>query len=78
MGGLEPWNNKINGVYEFISVIGKSKEIPEIPKQFSYELKDFVLHCLEKDPDKRADVDFLLNHFFITQTKMDNKTILMN
>ena len=72
MGGLEPWNNKINGIYEFIDIVGKSKEIPEIPKQFSNELKDFVLHCLEKDPDKRADTDFLLNHCFITQTKMDN------
>ena len=72
MGGLEPWNNKINGIYEFIDIVGKSKEIPEIPKQFSNELKDFVLHCLEKDPDKRADTDFLLNHCFITQAKMDN------
>ena len=77
MGGLEPWNN-LNGFYQYIEVVGKSKEIPEIPKQFSYELKDFILHCLEKDPDKRADTDFLLNHIFITGAKMDNKTILMN
>ena len=77
MGGLEPWNN-LNGFYQYIEVVGKSKEIPEIPKQFSYELRDFILHCLEKDPDKRADTDFLLNHIFITGAKMDNKTILMN
>jgi len=78
MGGLEPWNNTLNGFYQYIEVVGKSKEIPEIPKQFSYELKDFILHCLEKDPDKRADTEFLLNHIFITGAKMDNKTILMN
>ena len=78
MGGLEPWNNTLNGFYQYIEVVGKSKEIPEIPKQFSYELKDFILHCLEKDPDKRADTEFLLNHIFITGSKMDNKTILMN
>ena len=78
MGGFEPWNNTLNGFYQYIEVVGKSKEIPEIPKQFSYELKDFILHCLEKDPDKRADTEFLLNHIFITGAKMDNKTILMN
>ena len=78
MGGMEPWNNTLKGYYQYISVVGKSKEIPEIPKQFSNELKDFVLHCLEKNPDKRADTDFLLNHIFITGSKIENKTILMN
>ena len=41
------------------------------------ELKDFINHCLEKDPDKRPDVNFLLNHFFITGEKLDNKTVIM-
>ena len=77
MGGMEPWNNTLNGFFEYIQVVGKSERIPEIPKQFSNELKDFVLNCLEKDPDKRADANTLLNHFFITGTKLDNKTVLM-
>ena len=70
MGGIEPWNNKINGYYQYMEIVGKSKEIPEIPNQFSNELKDFVLLCLEKDPDKRPDADFLLNHIFITNSKI--------
>jgi len=70
MGGIEPWNNKINGYYQYIEIVGKSKEIPEIPNQFSNELKDFVLLCLEKDPDKRPNADFLLNHIFITNSKI--------
>ena len=78
MGGMEPWNNTLKGYYQYIEVVGKTKEIPEIPKQFSNELKDFVMHCLEKDPDKRADTDFLLNHIFITGSKLENKTILIN
>lgn len=78
MGGMEPWNNTLNGFYQYIEIVGKSNNIPEIPKQFSYELKDFVLNCLEKDPDKRPNVDKLLNHFFITRTKLDNKTVFMN
>jgi len=78
MGGMEPWNNTLNGFYQYIEIVGKSNKIPEIPKQFSYELKDFVLNCLEKDPDKRPDVNKLLNHFFITRTKLDNKTVFMN
>ena len=77
MGGMEPWNNSLNGIYQYIEVVGKSDKIPDIPKQFSYELKDFVLNCLEKDPDKRADVPKLLNHFFISGTKLENKTVLM-
>ena len=77
MGGIEPWNNTLNGYYQYIEVVGKSDKIPDIPKQFSYELKDFVLNCLEKDPDKRPDVNKLMNHFFITGTKFENKTVLM-
>jgi hypothetical protein len=77
MGGMEPWNNTLNSFFEYMEVVGKSDRIPDIPKQFSYELRDFVLHCLEKDPDKRDDVNKLLNHFFITGTKLENKTVLM-
>ena len=77
MGGMEPWNNRINGFYQYIEIVGKSNEIPEIPKQFSNELKDFVLNCLEKDQDKRADANSLLNHIFITGTKLENKTVLI-
>ena len=77
MGGIEPWNNTLEGYYQYIEVVGKSDKIPDIPKQFSYELKDFVLNCLEKDPDKRPDVNKLMNHFFITGTKLENKTVLM-
>ena len=77
MGGMEPWNNTINGYYQYITIVGKSENKPEIPKQFSYELKDFLSNCLEKDPDKRADADKLLNHFFITGTKIDNKTVFI-
>ena len=77
MGGMEPWNNTINGYYQYITIVGKSENKPEIPKQFSYELKDFLSYCLEKDPDKRPDADKLLNHFFITGTKIDNKTVFI-
>ena len=65
MGGLEPWNGTLNNLYQYKNIVGKSKELPEIPNQFSNELKDFLLLCLVKDPDKRADANFLLNHTFI-------------
>ena len=65
MGGLEPWNGTLNNLYQYKNIVGKSKELPEIPNQFSNELKDFLLHCLVKVPDKRADANFLLNHTFI-------------
>ena len=65
MGGLEPWNGALNGYYQYIEIVGKSEELPEIPTQFSNELKDFILQCLVKAPDKRADASFLLNHIFL-------------
>ena len=74
MGGMEPWNNTLNGFYQYIDVVGKSDKIPEIPKQFSPELKDFVLNCLIKDPDKRADANKLLNHCFIMGKKLEKNT----
>ena len=74
---MEPWNNTLKSFYQFIDTVGNKEDLPEIPKQFSYELRDFVLNCLVKDPDKRADVNTLLNHFFITGTKLDNKTVLI-
>ena len=67
MGGSEPWNGTLNGYYQYIQVVGKSDQIPEIPQQFSKELKDFILCCLVKDPDKRADAGFLLNHDFLKE-----------
>lgn len=77
MGGIQPWNNTFDSYEQYIENVGKSDKIPEIPNYFTNELKDFVLNCLEKNPEKRADASKLLNHFFIMRTKLDNKTILI-
>ena len=72
MGGIEPWNKTFDNYYQCLNIIGKSENIPEIPSQFSNELKNFIELCLQKDPEKRPDVKQLLNHFFILGTQLAN------
>ena len=72
MGGMEPWNKAFDNYYQCLNIIGKSENIPEIPSQFSNELKNFIELCLQKDPEKRPDAKQLLNHFFILGTQLAN------
>ena len=74
MGGMEPWNKTFDNYYQCLNIIGKSENIPEIPSQFSNELKNFIELCLQKDPEKRPDVKQLLNHFFILGTQIANNS----
>lgn len=65
MGGILPWNRNIDNYLQFINLIGRSDEVPEIPPQFSKELKSFISMCLERDVGKRADINILLKHSYV-------------
>ena len=56
------------------------EEPPSMPQEyFSYELCEFVDSCLKRDPDKRAHVDVLMGHTFITtDSKVDMATWVVN
>ncbi|CAI5949379.1 unnamed protein product [Closterium sp. NIES-65] len=52
----------------FMSVlykIGCSVEVPEFPARISAQGRDFLLKCLDRDPDGRSSAEDLLQHPFI-------------
>lgn len=64
--GISPWG-KLESYPQVLIKIGRSNEIPEIPTDISKNFKDFLLCCLVRDQEKRANIDFLLNHPFINK-----------
>ncbi|KAK9080257.1 hypothetical protein SSX86_001933 [Deinandra increscens subsp. villosa] len=58
-----PWS-QYEGVAALFK-IGNSKELPVIPDHLSNEGKDFVRHCLQRDPLNRPTATQLLDHPFV-------------
>ena len=46
---------------------------PPIPEEFSKELKDFLILCFEKDPEKRIDAKGLLTNSWLN--KVDKREL---
>lgn len=44
-------------------------EVPELPNHFSFELRDFLRSCLQRDPTKRVPADLLLTAPWLTKHK---------
>ncbi|KAL6862415.1 hypothetical protein ACP4OV_016756 [Aristida adscensionis] len=63
--GKAPWSNE----YQEVSImyhVGTTKSHPPIPEHLSPEAKDFLLKCLQKEPEMRYVASDLLQHPFIT------------
>ncbi|XP_022965613.1 mitogen-activated protein kinase kinase kinase NPK1-like isoform X1 [Cucurbita maxima] len=63
--GKPPWSQQ----YQEVAVlfhIGTTKSHPPIPEQLSVEAKDFLLKCLQKEPNLRLAASELLKHPFVT------------
>ncbi|XP_062155850.1 mitogen-activated protein kinase kinase kinase 20-like [Alnus glutinosa] len=45
--------------------IGVGEEVPQVPKELSFEGKDFLGKCFVKDPRKRWTAEMLLDHPFV-------------
>ncbi|XP_078439481.1 mitogen-activated protein kinase kinase kinase NPK1-like [Wolffia australiana] len=63
--GKPPWSQQ----YQEVAVlyhIGTTKSHPPIPEHLSPEAKDFLLKCLQKEPNLRATASDLLRHPFVT------------
>ncbi|EEF49828.1 mitogen activated protein kinase kinase kinase 3, mapkkk3, mekk3, putative [Ricinus communis] len=63
--GKPPWSQQYQEVAALF-YIGSTKSHPEIPEHLSAEAKDFLLQCLQKEPNMRPDASKLLQHPFVT------------
>ncbi|XP_054805814.1 mitogen-activated protein kinase kinase kinase NPK1 [Prosopis cineraria] len=63
--GKPPWSEQFQEVAALFH-IGTTKSHPPIPDHLSVEAKDFLLNCLQKEPDLRPSASDLLQHPFVT------------
>ncbi|KAL8490760.1 hypothetical protein ACS0TY_022668 [Phlomoides rotata] len=63
--GKAPWSQQYQEVAALFHV-GTTKSHPPIPEHLSTEAKDFLLKCLQKEPDLRSTSSELLKHPFVT------------
>uniref|UniRef100_A0ACD5ZYY8 Uncharacterized protein n=1 Tax=Avena sativa TaxID=4498 RepID=A0ACD5ZYY8_AVESA len=63
--GKTPWNQEIQEV-SLLYYVGTTKSHPPIPEHLSPEAKDFLLKCLQKEPELRSSASDLLQHPFVT------------
>ncbi|KAJ8645106.1 hypothetical protein MRB53_006854 [Persea americana] len=47
--------------------IGADDGVPQIPSSLSFEGKDFLGRCFERDPSKRRTAEMLLKHPFVSE-----------
>ncbi|XP_022762027.1 mitogen-activated protein kinase kinase kinase NPK1-like [Durio zibethinus] len=63
--GKPPWSQQYQEVAALFH-IGTTKSHPPIPEHLSFEAKDFLLKCLQKEPGLRPSASDLLQHPFVT------------
>ncbi|KAK3123454.1 hypothetical protein QOZ80_8AG0631200 [Eleusine coracana subsp. coracana] len=63
--GKPPWSQEYQEV-SLLYYVGTTKSHPPIPEHLSSEAKDFLLKCLQKEPEMRSDASDLLQHPFVT------------
>ncbi|KAJ8572907.1 hypothetical protein K7X08_009418 [Anisodus acutangulus] len=63
--GKPPWSQQYQEVAALF-YIGTTKAHPLIPEHVSVEAKDFMLKCLQKEPEFRPSASELLQHPFVT------------
>ncbi|XP_052193593.1 mitogen-activated protein kinase kinase kinase NPK1-like [Diospyros lotus] len=67
--GKPPWSEQYQEVAALFYV-GTTKSHPPIPEHISDEAKDFLLKCLQKEPELRPTASELLQHPFVTEESM--------
>jgi serine/threonine protein kinase len=64
--GEPPWSNYSKNGSQILKLISEDGNLPDIP-QTSPELKEFILLCLQRDPNKRPTAAQLCNHCFLIE-----------
>ncbi|XP_042047960.1 mitogen-activated protein kinase kinase kinase NPK1-like [Salvia splendens] len=73
--GKAPWSQQYQEVAALFHV-GTTKSHPPIPDHLSPEANDFLLKCLQKEPELRATASELLKHPFVTGEGQDSYVAL--
>ncbi|XP_050380085.1 mitogen-activated protein kinase kinase kinase ANP1-like isoform X1 [Argentina anserina] len=73
--GKPPWSEQYQEVAALFH-IGTTKSHPPIPEHISVEAKDFLLKCLQKEPNLRPTASELLQHPFVSGQPMESHTSL--
>ncbi|XP_042482219.1 mitogen-activated protein kinase kinase kinase NPK1-like [Macadamia integrifolia] len=73
--GKPPWSQQYQEVAALFH-IGTTKSHPPIPEHLSVEAKDFLLKCLQKEPNLRSTASELLQHPFVTGEYRESHPIL--
>ncbi|KAJ7973364.1 Mitogen-activated protein kinase kinase [Quillaja saponaria] len=68
--GKPPWSQQYQEVAALFH-IGTTKSHPPIPEHLSVGAKDFLLKCLQKEPNLRPSASELLQHPFVTGEDLD-------
>ncbi|XP_075657165.1 mitogen-activated protein kinase kinase kinase ANP1-like [Castanea sativa] len=69
--GKPPWSQQYQEVAALF-YIGTTKSHPPIPEHLSVEAKDFLLKCLQKEPNLRPAASELLQHPFVTGGQVES------
>ncbi|XP_057956768.1 mitogen-activated protein kinase kinase kinase NPK1 [Malania oleifera] len=72
--GKPPWSQQYQEVAALFH-IGTTKSHPPIPEHLSVEAKDFLLKCLQKEPNSRPAASDLLQHPFVTGEYADVNSV---
>ncbi|KAA8548602.1 hypothetical protein F0562_000286 [Nyssa sinensis] len=75
--GKPPWSQQYQEVAALFH-IGTTKSHPPIPEHLSVEAKDFLLKCLQKEPNLRPAASDLLQHPFVTGEHQENHPVFRN
>ncbi|KAL7081054.1 hypothetical protein ACP275_14G016000 [Erythranthe tilingii] len=73
--GKAPWSQQYQEVAALFYV-GTTKSHPPIPEHLSREANDFLLKCLQKEPDLTSTASELLKHPFVTGDSLESHLIL--
>ncbi|GLT99759.1 hypothetical protein SLE2022_171770 [Rubroshorea leprosula] len=75
--GKPPWSQQFQEVAALFH-IGTTKSHPPIPDHLSSEAKDFLLKCLQKEPNLRPTPSDLLQHPFVTGDYQESHPVFRN
>ncbi|RWR73712.1 mitogen-activated protein kinase kinase kinase YODA-like protein [Cinnamomum micranthum f. kanehirae] len=64
--GKHPWST-LETKMDVLRQIGADDGVPQIPSSLSFEGKDFLGRCFERDPSKRWTAEMLLKHPFVSE-----------